>query len=67
MKLDPSELFDNMGQLRVDIHDATDLPAFDRNGKSDPYCKFFLDGKEIQKTETQKKTLTQPGTSSLRR
>ncbi|KAF1981931.1 tricalbin [Aulographum hederae CBS 113979] len=57
MKLDPSESFNNMGKLRVDVLDAADLPAADRNGYSDPYCKFILDGKEIHKTETQKKTL----------
>ncbi|QDS70311.1 hypothetical protein FKW77_008263 [Venturia effusa] len=57
MKLDPSESVNNMGNLRVDVCDAADLPAADRNGFSDPYCKFILDGKDVYKTDKQKKTL----------
>lgn len=57
MALDPSESFNNMGKLRVDVLDAADLPAADRNGYSDPYCKFFLNEKDVYKTEKQKKTL----------
>ncbi|KAL4771021.1 hypothetical protein BDW60DRAFT_71742 [Aspergillus nidulans var. acristatus] len=57
MKLDPSESINNMGTLRVDVLDAADLPSADRNGYSDPYCKFRLDDKEIFKTKVQKKTL----------
>jgi Ca2+-dependent lipid-binding protein len=57
MQLDPSESINNMGRLRVDVLDATDLPAADRNGYSDPYCKFELNGKDIFKTQKQKKTL----------
>ncbi|THW55082.1 tricalbin [Aureobasidium pullulans] len=57
MKLDPSESINNQGNLRVDVLDAADLPAADRNGYSDPYCKFTLNGKEIFKSKTQKKTL----------
>jgi hypothetical protein len=57
MQLDPSESINNMGNLRVDVLDATDLPAADSNGKSDPYCKFELNGQEVFKTKTQKKTL----------
>ena len=57
MRLDPSESINNMGNLRIDIHDAADLPAADRNGYSDPYCKFYLNDKQIHKTEVQKKTL----------
>lgn len=57
MVLDPSESINNMGTLRVDVLDAADLPAADRNGYSDPYCKFNLNGKEIYKTKIQKKTL----------
>ena len=52
MKLDPSESINNMGTLRVDILDGQDLPAADRSGKSDPYCKFELNGKEAYKTKT---------------
>lgn len=57
MKLDPSESINNMGNLRVDVLDAEDLPSADRNGKSDPYCKFELNGEEVYKTKVQKKTL----------
>ncbi|KAF2815936.1 tricalbin [Mytilinidion resinicola] len=57
MSLDPSESFNNSGTLRIDVLDAADLPAADRNGYSDPYCKFNLNGKEVYKTKTQKKTL----------
>ncbi|KAI0483349.1 C2 domain-containing protein [Xylariaceae sp. FL0804] len=57
MQLDPSESINNMGNLRVDVLDASELPAADANGKSDPYTKFELNGQEIFKTKTQKKTL----------
>lgn len=57
MRLDPSESFNNQGTLRVDVLDAADLPAADRNGYSDPYCKFVLNEKDVYKTKTQKKTL----------
>jgi len=57
MQLDPGESINNMGKLRVDVLDAKDLPAADRNGYSDPYCRFELNGKEIFKTQKQKKTL----------
>ena len=46
-----------MGKLRVDILDGVDLPSADRNGKSDPYCKFELNGEEVFKTKVVKKTL----------
>lgn len=58
MKLDPSESINNMGVLRVDIFDGVDLPSADRNGKSDPYCKFELNGAEAFKTKVIKKTLS---------
>ena len=57
MKLDPSESINNMGTLHVDVLDAIDLPSADRNGFSDPYCKFKINGKEVFKTKVQKKTL----------
>lgn len=58
MTLDPSESINNMGNLRVDVLDAENLPAADSNGKSDPYCKFELNGQEVFKTKTIKKTLS---------
>lgn len=57
MNLHPSESINNSGTLRVEVHDAADLPAADRNGYSDPYCKFVLNDKQIHKTGVQKKTL----------
>lgn len=57
MRLDPSESMNNMGSLRVDILDAADLPSADRNGFSDPYCKFELNGESVYKSKVQKKTL----------
>lgn len=57
MTLDPSESFNNSGTLRVDVLDAADLPSADRNGFSDPFCRFNLNGKEVYKTKVQKKTL----------
>lgn len=55
--LDLSESVLNQGSLRVDVLDAQDLEAADRSGKSDPYAKFYLDGKQIYKTKEVKKTL----------
>ncbi|KAF9886442.1 hypothetical protein FE257_011474 [Aspergillus nanangensis] len=57
MKLNPQESINNMGTLRVDVLDAAELPSADRNGFSDPYCKFRLDDREVFKTKVQKKTL----------
>ncbi|KAI5285228.1 hypothetical protein KEM54_000738, partial [Ascosphaera aggregata] len=57
MVLDPEESINNEGQLRVSILDAADLPSADRNGYSDPYCKFVLNDKDVYKTKVQKKTL----------
>lgn len=57
MQLDPSESINNMGSLRVDVIDGANLPSADRNGFSDPYCKFELNGETVFKTQVQKKTL----------
>ena len=57
MQLDPSESMNNMGTLRVEVLDAKNLPAADKNGYSDPYCKFELNGETVHKTKTVKKTL----------
>ncbi|KAM7205812.1 tricalbin-3 [Naviculisporaceae sp. PSN 640] len=58
MQLDPSESINNMGNLRVDVLDAKDLPSADSNGKSDPYVKFEFNGVEVFKSKTVKKTLS---------
>ena len=57
MTLDPSESINNMGKLRVDVLGASELPSADRNGYSDPYCKFDLNGHSVFKTKVVKKTL----------
>ncbi|KAK9477713.1 C2 domain-containing protein [Lipomyces japonicus] len=58
MQLDPSESRDNQGLVQVRVLDASDLPAADRRGKSDPYCEFELDDKKVFKTKVIKRTLT---------
>ena len=57
MTLDSSESFNNQGNLRVEVLDAENLPAADRNGLSDPFCVFHLNGNEVHKTKKQEKTL----------
>jgi hypothetical protein len=47
----------NTGILHLDILSAAELPAVDSNGLSDPYAIVSLNGKEIHKTKTKKKTL----------
>ncbi|KFY65048.1 hypothetical protein V497_01494 [Pseudogymnoascus sp. VKM F-4516 (FW-969)] len=58
MLLHPSESLNNMGTLRVDVLDGAEMPSADRNGYSDPFCKFALNGETVFKTQVQKKTLT---------
>ena len=57
IRLDPSESMNNMGSLKVDLIDGKSLPAADRSGKSDPYCKFILNEEKVYQSETKKKTL----------
>ena len=57
MQLDPSESINNQGTLRVDLLKATNLPAADSNGYSDPYCKFFLNDIEEFTSKVVKKNL----------
>ncbi|ODV83193.1 hypothetical protein CANARDRAFT_9769 [[Candida] arabinofermentans NRRL YB-2248] len=47
----------NSGTLRLRLVKATNLPAADSNGKSDPFTKVYLNGKEVFKTKTIKKNL----------
>ncbi|KAK3821884.1 MAG: C2 domain-containing protein [Benniella sp.] len=53
----PVERLDNMGNLNVTLVRATNLPAADRSGASDPYFVFRANGKEVFKSEVVKKEL----------
>lgn len=60
MKLDPRESINNMGKLQVKINKGVNLPIADSNGKSDPYCRFYIgndDKRPVYKTEIIKKNL----------
>jgi hypothetical protein len=46
-----------MGLLTVLVDHAKDLMAADRNGYSDPYAQFILNGAKVFKSSVQKKTL----------
>lgn len=46
-----------MGMLSVTLENAKDLMAADRNGYSDPYVQFVLNGTKVFKSNVQKKTL----------
>ncbi|ODV97927.1 hypothetical protein PACTADRAFT_47760 [Pachysolen tannophilus NRRL Y-2460] len=58
-QLPPQDSITNIGKLTVTVVSASDLPAADSNGKSDPYVKLFLNNEEQEffKTKTIKKTL----------
>ncbi|KAK0530378.1 Tricalbin-2 [Tilletia horrida] len=53
--IEPVESVNNQGYLTLTIVSAQNLRAADRNGKSDPYVKYRLNGKEVGKTKTIKK------------
>ncbi|VEU23183.1 DEKNAAC104313 [Brettanomyces naardenensis] len=55
--LPPADSIGNSGTLYLKILRADGLPAGDSNGKSDPFAKFYLNGEEVYKTKTKKKTL----------
>ena len=57
MQLLKRESINNTGSIRVDLLDGKGLPSADRNGKSDPYCVFELNGERVYKSEICKKTL----------
>ncbi|CAE6534959.1 unnamed protein product [Rhizoctonia solani] len=56
--LDPKDIANNMGVLRVELIDGRELHAADRNGKSDPFVIFSLNGSRGFKSQVKKKTLT---------
>lgn len=58
-KLPQSDLITNCGDLKITIKNANGLPASDRNGKSDPFLKLYINDNEdsFYRTKTQKKTL----------
>ncbi|OZJ04246.1 hypothetical protein BZG36_02480 [Bifiguratus adelaidae] len=56
-QLDPADSMENQGQLTVTMISASDLLAADRNGKSDPFVTFSLNGQRVHKSEVYKKTL----------
>jgi len=47
----------DMGILRVDLLDGSDIRGVDRSGKSDPYAVFTLNGDRVYKSQIIKKTL----------
>ncbi|CAK9436048.1 uncharacterized protein LODBEIA_P06060 [Lodderomyces beijingensis] len=55
----PQDSIDNSGILNVEVLSAKGLPSSDRNGKSDPYMKVFLNSEKdpFTKTKVVKKTL----------
>lgn len=57
MQLLKRESITDTGMLRIDLLDGKGLPSADRNGKSDPYCVFSVDGERVHKSEVCKKTL----------
>lgn len=60
MQLDPRESINNMGKVSVKVNKGVNLPIADSNGKSDPYCRFFMGDEEknqVYKTEIIKKNL----------
>ncbi|CCH61524.1 hypothetical protein TBLA_0E04720 [Henningerozyma blattae CBS 6284] len=56
--LDRSESILDTGYLHLKIISAEGLMSADRNGKSDPFARVFVDGRKAFKTEVVKKTLS---------
>lgn len=55
--LEPAESVVNQGTLSIKVLSCANLASADRNGKSDPYVLFQLDGKTLARTKTVKRTL----------
>ncbi|GAA5958373.1 hypothetical protein JCM3765_004810 [Sporobolomyces pararoseus] len=58
MEILPRESIKNAGILQVKLFGAQGLPSADRNGKSDPYAVFELNGTKVFKSQIKKKTLS---------
>ncbi|GAA6062071.1 hypothetical protein JCM10212_003569 [Sporobolomyces blumeae] len=57
MQILSRESIKNAGILSVRLGGAQGLPSADRNGKSDPYAVFDLNGARVHKSQVKKKTL----------
>lgn len=55
--LPPADSVGNSGTLTIELLNAHNLLSKDSNGKSDPFVKVYLNGKDFYKTKTKKKTL----------
>lgn len=58
VKLAPLDTILDVGKMKLDLLGAENLPAADKNGKSDPLLVVKLDGVEIYKTDKKRKTLS---------
>lgn len=58
-EIPPQDVADNCGHLLINVVNAENLPAGDRNGKSDPYVKLYLNTEKDSffKSKKIKKTL----------
>lgn len=57
-EIPPQDSYKNMGVVKIQLLHAENLPAGDRNGKSDPYVKLYLNKEDsFFKSRTIKKTL----------
>lgn len=56
-KLAPLDTVLDVGYVTLDILSGENLPAADKNGKSDPMVKIKLDGVEIHKTDKKRRTI----------
>lgn len=58
-KLPQADLITNSGDLTINVLGANNLISADRNGKSDPFVKFYIDNNESSffKTHHKKRTL----------
>ncbi|KAJ2478150.1 Tricalbin-2 [Coemansia sp. RSA 2131] len=52
-----AESITDQGMVRMRITSATNLPAADKSGTSDPYVAALIDGVKVWESETHKKTL----------